>query len=41
MTPDSDRVGGPMVEVVANTKQLSAADREAMAVYLKSLPPPK
>lgn len=41
MTPDSDRVGGPMVEVVANTKRLSAADREAMAVYLKSLPAPK
>jgi mono/diheme cytochrome c family protein len=41
MTPDSDRVGGLMVEVVANTKQLSAADREAMAVYLKSLPTPK
>jgi mono/diheme cytochrome c family protein len=41
MTPDSDRVGGPMVEVVANTRQLSAADREAIAVYLKSLPGPK
>ncbi|HEX9071327.1 MAG TPA: cytochrome c [Pseudolabrys sp.] len=41
MTPDSDRVGGLMVEVVANTKQLSAADREAIAVYLKSLPAPK
>lgn len=38
MTPDSDKVGGPMVEVVANTSKLSAADREAMAVYLKSLP---
>ena len=37
MTPDSDRVGGAMVEVVANTRQLSAADREAIAVYLKSL----
>jgi mono/diheme cytochrome c family protein len=37
MTPDADRVGGAMVEVVANTRQLSAADREAMAVYLKSL----
>jgi mono/diheme cytochrome c family protein len=37
MTPDSDRVGGAMVEVVANTRQLGAADREAMAVYLKSL----
>jgi mono/diheme cytochrome c family protein len=41
MTPDSDRVGGLMVEVVANTRQLSAADREAIAVYLKSLPSPK
>ena len=41
MTPDSDKVGGLMVEVVANTSQLSAADREAMAVYLKSLPAPK
>jgi mono/diheme cytochrome c family protein len=37
MTPDADRIGGPMVEVVANTRQLSAADREAIAVYLKSL----
>jgi mono/diheme cytochrome c family protein len=37
MTPDADRVGGAMVDVVANTRQLSAADREAMAVYLKSL----
>ena len=37
MTPDSDRVGGAMVEVVANTRQLTAADREAIAVYLKSL----
>ena len=37
MTPDSDRVGGAMVEVVANTRQLSAADREAIAVYVKSL----
>jgi mono/diheme cytochrome c family protein len=41
MTPDSDRVGGPMVEVVANTRQLSAADRQAIAVYLKSLSAPK
>ncbi len=37
MTPDSDRVGGAMVDVVANTRQLGAADREAIAVYLKSL----
>jgi mono/diheme cytochrome c family protein len=41
MTPDSDRVGGAMVEVVAQTRQLSPADREAMAVYLKSLRAPK
>jgi len=41
LTPDADKVGGPMVEVVANTRQLSAADREAIAVYLKSLPAPK
>jgi hypothetical protein len=38
MTADSDRVGGSMVEVVRNTSQLSAADRQAMAVYIKSLP---
>jgi len=37
MTPDADFVGGSMVEVVRNTSQLSVADREAMAVYLKSL----
>lgn len=37
MTPDSDRVGGAMVEVAANTRQLSAADRQAIAMYLKSL----
>jgi hypothetical protein len=30
-----------MVEVVANTRQLSAADRQAIAVYLKSLAAPK
>jgi mono/diheme cytochrome c family protein len=38
MTPDADRVGGSMVEVVRNTAQLTAADRNAIAVYLKSLP---
>ncbi len=37
-TPDADRVGGSMVEVVRNTAQLTAADRTAMAVYIKSLP---
>jgi mono/diheme cytochrome c family protein len=39
MTADGDRVGGPMVEVVHNTSQLSAEDRAAMATYIKSLPP--
>jgi mono/diheme cytochrome c family protein len=38
ITPDSDRVGGSMIEVVRNTSQLSAADRYAIATYLKSLP---
>jgi mono/diheme cytochrome c family protein len=40
-TADSDRVGGSMIEVVRNTSQLSAADREAIATYIKSLPPKK
>jgi mono/diheme cytochrome c family protein len=38
-TPDGDSVGGAMTAVVRNTSQLPAADREAIAVYLKSLPP--
>jgi mono/diheme cytochrome c family protein len=38
MTPDADRVGGLMVDVVRNTSQLSDDDRHAMAVYIKSLP---
>jgi mono/diheme cytochrome c family protein len=37
-TPDSDRVGGSMIEVMRNTSQLTAADRQAMASYIKSLP---
>lgn len=37
-TPEGDSVGGPMARVIANTSQLSAQDREAIAVYLKSLP---
>lgn len=36
-TPDADRVGGAMVEVVRNTSQLSDVDRHAIAVYIKSL----
>jgi mono/diheme cytochrome c family protein len=37
-TPDSDRVGGSMLDVVRSTSQLTAADRMAIAVYIKSLP---
>jgi mono/diheme cytochrome c family protein len=37
--PDGDSVGGDMAAVVRNTAQLSAADRAAIATYIKSLPP--
>ncbi len=37
-TPEGDSAGGLMTRVIANMAQLSAADRMAMAVYLKSLP---
>ena len=37
-TPDGDSVGGEMGKVVGNTRQLSAADRIAIATYIKSLP---
>jgi mono/diheme cytochrome c family protein len=37
--PNGDSVGGPMVEVVRTTAQLSDQDRAAIAVYIKSLPP--
>ena len=37
--PDGDSVGGAMTPVVRNTSQLPAADRAAMAAYVKSLPP--
>jgi mono/diheme cytochrome c family protein len=36
--PDGDSVGGEMGKVVANTSKLSAADRLAIATYIKSLP---
>jgi len=39
MTPEFDSVGGSMTAVIRNTSQLSEADRNAMAVYIKSLPP--
>jgi len=38
-TPDGDHIGGEMAKVIGNTKQLGAADREAIATYIRSLPP--
>ncbi|MEP7029327.1 MAG: cytochrome c [Pseudolabrys sp.] len=38
LTPDADLVGGSMAEVVANTSKLTESDRNAMAIYIKSLP---
>src|SRR5215471_18471359 len=37
--PNGDSVGGLMGNVVGNTSKLSAVDRAAIALYLKSLPP--
>jgi mono/diheme cytochrome c family protein len=37
-TPDFDSVGGSMVEVQHNIAKLPAADREAIAAYLKAVP---
>ncbi len=39
MTPDGDIVGGSMAAVVRGTSQLPAADRAAIATYIKALPP--
>lgn len=38
-TPEFDSVGGAMVEVQRNMAQLTADDREAIAAYLKAVPP--
>ena len=38
-TPDFDTVGGSMVAVQENLAKLSDADREAIAAYLKAVPP--
>lgn len=38
-TPDFDSVGGAMVEVQQNMAKLPASDREAIAAYLKAIPP--
>jgi mono/diheme cytochrome c family protein len=37
--PNGDSVGGAMTPVVGNISQLPAADRAAIAAYVKSLPP--
>src|SRR6202051_1502588 len=38
-TPDGDTVGGSMARVIRNTSQVSPEDRNAIAEYVKSLPP--
>jgi mono/diheme cytochrome c family protein len=38
-TPDGDSAGGLMKRVIKNTSQLPDADRQAIAAYIKSLPP--
>jgi len=39
MNPAGDYAGSGMAEVIRNTSQLAAADREAIATYIASLPP--
>ena len=39
MNPAGDYAGGGMAEVIRNTSLLSAADREAIAAYIATLPP--
>ena len=39
LTPDGDSAGGSMARVIKNTSQLKDADRDAIADYVKSLPP--
>lgn len=39
LTPDGDTAGGSMARVIRNTSQLPAADRAAIADYVKSLAP--
>ena len=38
-TPDGDVIGGSMAKVQENMAKLTPGDREAIAVYLKSIPP--
>jgi mono/diheme cytochrome c family protein len=39
LTPDFDTVGGSMVAVQENLSMLGDADRQAIAAYLKAVPP--
>jgi mono/diheme cytochrome c family protein len=39
MVPSGDYAGGDMAEVIGNTSLLSQEDRDAIAVYIASLPP--
>jgi mono/diheme cytochrome c family protein len=39
LMPDGDSAGGSMARVIKNTSQLKDADRDAIADYVKSLPP--
>jgi hypothetical protein len=39
MTPDLRKVGSTMYGVVQNTALLSAEDRDAIAIYIKTLAP--
>jgi hypothetical protein len=38
-TPQRNRIGSTMVDVVTNLAMLPESDRMAIAVYLKSMPP--
>ena len=38
-TPDFDTAGGSMVAVVTSLSQLPPEDRQALAAYLKAVPP--
>ncbi|URQ74202.1 MAG: cytochrome c [Candidatus Ochrobactrum gambitense] len=38
-TPDFDSLGGSMTDVVSNMAHLTEADRNAIAAYLKAIPP--
>ena len=38
-TPDFDSAGGDMAKVIRNMAKLPVEDREAIAAYLKAIPP--